>query len=428
MIGDRYNNRFTRLILLTSITFNLCFLNLKVPTMNFWIPLRRLSHPRELVRQFTPNWFTLNMGTGIVFLMLAQFPYKVDGLHSIAFALFWLDAVIFTVFSLLFIARWAVYTQDALPLLRHPVQSMFLGAIPMALIPLVNGLVLFYPNSTIASALSYQLWWVDFALALLTGWLVPWYQFVFQEHSLEQMTGVWLLPVVPAEVTASSAGYLAQHLPAAQAQTLVLSGYALWGVSVPVAMGILALLYLRLSLYKLPAKELGVSSWLALGPIGTGAFALQTLGAAAQHALVNPELHAFAAIAAPIGTFGALILWGFGLWWLVIAAGMTIRQASQQLPFNLGWWGFTFPVGVYIAATLALGQHTGAGFFTIFAAALTVGLVGAWMYVVVRSLHGLWHGHMIKAPCLQSSGTVDAKTNPTGQPVSSQPTVRKVRA
>jgi len=31
---------------------------------------------REIVRQFTPNWFTVTMGTGILFLSLNQFPVR----------------------------------------------------------------------------------------------------------------------------------------------------------------------------------------------------------------------------------------------------------------------------------------------------------------------------------------------------------------
>ena len=29
-------------------------------------PLRQLEHPREVIRQFTPNWFAVTMGTGIL--------------------------------------------------------------------------------------------------------------------------------------------------------------------------------------------------------------------------------------------------------------------------------------------------------------------------------------------------------------------------
>jgi hypothetical protein len=43
-------------------------------------PLSRLQHPREVVRQFTPNWFTATIGTGILALALNQFPLAVPGL------------------------------------------------------------------------------------------------------------------------------------------------------------------------------------------------------------------------------------------------------------------------------------------------------------------------------------------------------------
>ena len=380
--------------------------------MSSWKPLNRLPSPLELVRQFTPNWFTVNMGTGITFLLLAQFPAHITGLHDIAYGLFVADATLFALFAALFAARWVFFTKDAMPLLRHPVQSMFLGAIPMALIPLVNGLVLFHPGQALVAQWALHLWWIDAALSLLTGWLVPWYQFIAQDHSLERMTGVWLLPVVPAEVAASSAGYLAQHLPAAQGQSLVVAGYALWGMSVPIALGILTVLYLRLALHKLPPKELGVSTWLSLGPIGTGAFALLTLGAAAPQTFAGTIMAPVAALAGPLGVVGALILWGLGLWWLVTAVALTAIQVRRGLPFNLGWWGFTFPVGVYTAASLTLGLRTGMPFFTAFAATLIVALAGAWAVVAVRSAHGLWHGHLVQAPCLRSAELATAQAAP----------------
>ena len=54
----------------------------------------------------------------------------------------------------------------------------------------------------------------------------------------------------------------------------------------------------------------------------------------------------------------------------------------------------------YTAASLTLGARTGMPFFTAFAAALIVALVGAWAVVAARSTHGLWHGHLVQAPCL----------------------------
>jgi tellurite resistance protein TehA-like permease len=43
-------------------------------------------------------------------------------------------------------------------------------------------------------------------------------------------------------------------------------------------MSILVIVFLRLVLHKLPHRDMAASSWLALGPIGTGALGLLLLG------------------------------------------------------------------------------------------------------------------------------------------------------
>ncbi len=50
------------------------------------------------------------------------------------------------------------------------------------------------------------LWWLDVAMSLACGVLIPYMMFTRQEHSIDQMTAVWLLPVVAAEVAAVSGG------------------------------------------------------------------------------------------------------------------------------------------------------------------------------------------------------------------------------
>ncbi|WP_425510750.1 hypothetical protein [Xanthomonas cassavae] len=44
------------------------------------------------------------------------------------------------------------------------------------------------------------------------------------------------------------------------------------------------------------------------------------------------------------------------------------------MPFNLGWWGFTFPLGVYALASLKLGTALHLAFFDVAGTALVVAL------------------------------------------------------
>ena len=71
--------------------------------------------------------------------------------------------------ALLFGARLALFRDTVWPMLLHPVQSMFLGAIPMGLAVLIKGLLLFgVPRwGEGVYALAHALWWLDAALAQL---------------------------------------------------------------------------------------------------------------------------------------------------------------------------------------------------------------------------------------------------------------------
>lgn len=365
-------------------------------------PFRHVSSYAEIVRQFTPNWFAMTMGTGIVFLILLTLPFQLPGQHQIAMGLWILDSVVYSIFTALFLGRLTRFPQTVRPMLDHPVQSMFLGAIPMGLIPIDNGLSVFGVELFGQGALTvaHALWWGDAALSVFIACLVPYRMFTSQKHSVEQITAVWLLPVVAPEVAASSAGVLAPHLSHAAAQLLVVTGYVLWAISVPLAFSILTIVFLRLALHKLPHRDMAASSWLALGPIGTGSLGLLLLGQAAPAALDGTALAHAATAARDFGLLGGLLLWGTGIWWLAIAVVLTVRYQRQGMTFNMGWWGFTFPLGVYTSATLTLYRVTHFLPFAVIATALALALLGFWYSVVSRTIKGMWHGNLFHAPCL----------------------------
>ena len=44
-----------------------------------------------------------------------------------------------------------------------------------------------------------------------------------------------------------------------------------------------------------------------------------------------------------VGIMLGLILWGFAIVWFIVAVIMIATFGG--FPFNMGWWGFIFPVG-----------------------------------------------------------------------------------
>ena len=366
-------------------------------------PFSHLTRPREVIRQFTPNWFAATMGTGVLALALAQLPVNLPGVQAIAEALWFFTIGLFVLFSVLYAARWVMFFHEARRIFGHSTVSMFFGTIPMGLATILNGLLLFgLPRwGSDVIPLAEALWWLDVAMALACGVLIPFMMFTRQEHSIDQMTAVWLLPVVAAEVAAASGGLLAPHLADAHAQlTMLVTSYVLWAFSLPVAFSILTILMLRMALHKLPHASMAASSWLALGPIGTGALGMLLLGGDAPAIFAANGLPGVGEMANGLGLVAGITLWGFGLWWMLIAVLITLRYLRAGIPFNLGWWGFTFPLGVYALATLKLASLLHLGFFSVFGSVLVLALALMWAIVAKRTVQGAYKGELFVSPCI----------------------------
>jgi C4-dicarboxylate transporter/malic acid transport protein len=367
-------------------------------------PLAHLPRAREAIRQFTPNWFTATMGTGILALALNQLPLPIPGLSAIGRTLWQFNIGLFALFALLYAARWVFFHDGARRIFGHSVMSMFFGAIPMGLATIINGFLVFgVPMwGETAVDIATVLWWIDAGLAFSCGLLVPYLMFTRQDHSVDKMTAVWLLPIVACEVTAASGAQLLPHLPQADALGFLLLNYALWALSVPLAMSILVILLLRLLLHKLPHRDMAASSWLALGPIGTGALGLLLLGQDGLSVFNAAGMPVVGQVAQGLGIIGGTVLWGYGLWWLALAVMVTLRYLREGLPFNIGWWGFTFPLGVYAVGTLTLAKQTHVAAMADFGIVLVAMLAALWVIVAARTSLGAWRGDLFVAPCLMA--------------------------
>ena len=368
-------------------------------------PFYQLAQNRDVIRQFTPNWFTMTMGTGVVALIISEFPFAHDLFWTLGTGLWQFNTLLFCVFSLLYILRWLIYPHEARQIFSHSSMALFLGAIPMGLATVINGFLKYgiALYGDVAVQIAQSLWYLDAILAVLIGIIVPFFMFSQQKHELQTMTAMWLLPIVACEVAATSGGLLLAHLPAGQeAVGILFASYVLWGMSVLPAFGILSILMLRLALHQLPSKELAITGWLALGPIGTGALALLVLGAQAPQVLAFIQMQQLGVFFQNAGIVASFILLGFGIWWFAIAILTTLKHAAKDLPFNLGWWGLTFPLGVFTLAVLNLGHQIHVNFIVDAGLAFAAILMLLWVMVMAKTVKGMYQGHLFFSPCLKA--------------------------
>jgi len=375
---------------------------------------------RMRIMRFTPSWFAVTMGTGICNTLLFLLPWRSThaAFGAIGAAFLVLDFAIFLFFSMITIFRYTMYPQIFAAMLTHPVHSLFLGTIPMGFVTIVSGIAFQGDAYGLEGAVQAAagLWWLALVLSFLTAYMVPLAMQTSHQHTSESLTAAWLLPIVPPITVAASgatiSGLLATTHPN-YALTIWIAAYCMGGVGCLVAAMVLVLYFQRLALHHIPGKEVVVSTFLPLGPCGQGGYALLQLGhvartlfpiISAQHPDGDEGLAILQEVATPLYAIGisfGLLLWALGIWFMFLAVStLVIHRMRGTVGFNLGWWGFTFPLGSLNLLTYSLASAFDSMFFKVVGTIMTFCVVLLWACVAIPTIKGFYTGSLFPAPCL----------------------------
>ncbi|BGP55941.1 Plasma membrane sulfite pump involved in sulfite metabolism [Rhodotorula sphaerocarpa] len=404
---------------------------------------------RTRALRFTSSWFSVTMGTGIVNILLFDLPWKAThaAFRGIGCAFLVGDIILFAAFTFLTILRYYLSPRIFMVMLHHETHSLFLGTIPMGLITIVSGIALTgeeYGLKTLDAAL--VLYWITVALSCLTAFGVPFVMFTQHKHATETMTAAWLLPIVPL-ITAASVGSTMCKLLLEQdrlhyCMTVLIGSYLCAGIGMLLAAAIIVLYLQRLVLHHLPPREVVVSSWLPVGPIGQGGYALIELVTVPRPDRPPPMLGS--------AVLTGLLLWGLGIWFAFLAIvsiaaqfrdnrveaskgaagggsqksngakgakgtkgakagaeaeanGGGVREEAKKegaktTIFNMGW----FPLGSLTLLTFSLAKIFDSIFFKVCATIMTAAVTLLWFIVFIPTCIGFFRGTLFAAPCLQA--------------------------
>ncbi|SJX66621.1 related to SSU1-plasma membrane sulfite pump [Sporisorium reilianum f. sp. reilianum] len=382
-------------------------------------PMRRHGI-KERVLHFTPSWFSVTMGTGVVATLLNLLPWPSihSGLRYPAACFLLADIVIFILFVSAFFARYLMYPEVVPLTIKHPQKSMFLGTLPMGLITIISGIAQlgtkeFELGVGFALAAS-GLWWGATALSLLIAIGVPFSMMTYQKHYFEGITAALLLPIVPPITAAATGSVIAEILMErypTYAFTIVVVSYLVLGIGLPLALLILVLYFQRLLLFKSPPRDVIISVFLPLGPCGQGGEACLHLGRVALHLFPAistpaassgvPQLFSVGQALYGAGLISAMLLFGLGIWWLAIGVCTIVRELKRgKLGFNMGWWGLTFPFASLAICTARLAIELDSLTLKIVYTAFVIANISLWLYVAIPTAKGAWTGRLFNAPCL----------------------------
>ena len=358
------------------------------------------------ILNFTPSWFSVTMGTGIMSILLHTSPHKFSGEAVIGTVLYFVNVFLFISFSLVTLIRYIIFPWAFMRMISHSSQSLFLGTIPMGLATIVNATVIIVvpKYGHWAVNLCWTLWWIDVTLTVLSVFGIPLVMFKVHTLTLDNMTGAWLLPVVPAVVCAASGGLVATVLAYEQARLTIIISYALWGIGMTLSLIVMTLYFHRLAIHKLPNAEVIVSAFLPLGPCGQGAYGIMQI-AKAGRAVFNgknlAEINNAGDIILVVSVIIGLMIWGLGVWWMVHGCMcVLLRALSSNLKLNMGFWGFIFPLGVFVAGTISLGENLPSSFLSYLSVVLLAVLTLLYAAVAIGTVRGAYNKTLLVAPCM----------------------------
>jgi C4-dicarboxylate transporter/malic acid transport protein len=342
-----------------------------------------------------PGWYGAVMGTAIVGIVAWQDPGNLDSVRDAGrvagLAMVGLAALLAIVLGVPYLWRWIRHRELAMADLRSPGAGALYGTFPGGILVLAVAIATVAPSlgspDTVAVPVT-VLTVVGTILAFVVGIAFAHQLFTAPVVGQEAVNGAWFIPpVVNIIVPVALVPVIARQAPA-EAATLVAVGYAFFGMGLVLFLLVASLLYGRLVFHPMPAAPLAPSLWITLGPVGVGALALMRLAQAG-----GPAWGSAGDAVKVVSTIGATALWGFGAWWLVAALLLLAGHLRRgPLPYGVGWWAFTFPLGAFTASTLAVSRAWSSAPLEWLGAILFAALVVTWLVVAAGTVRALRTG------------------------------------
>ena len=355
-------------------------------------PKRELT-ARYILRWFSPRWFIFIMGTGAlanVFQLLSG--AKTGLLHALAVSFLVLAIGVFPVAAFFMMLRFFVGLDCILKEWRHSSLIQFYSAIFIAAAICATGLIN-VPTSFIPEGAAYNLalvfWWIALVIGLFLA-LFTFFKVMIGNHAEPRRAlGFWFLPPVGLFVVVFAGNFLAMHMQSiSHTKWILFLNTFILGIAIPITVIIFTSVLSRALFYNFPRRDVAPSFMIGVAPIAVSIVAINTYLPLLKK-LALPELIS-AAVLAPLVKLISLLLWGFGLWWLLIAImAITYYFIKQGVPVTLGYWAFIFPPAAYTIATLILAKSLNMPFMKYFAIVMATVLAAAWAVNLILTIRGM---------------------------------------
>lgn len=333
---------------------------------------------RKIVEQFNPSWGATVMGTGVLSILAAGLG---GGYAIIALVLFALNTIVLVYALVCWILMWFITPKKIRAILDNANMLVFLPTVPIGIVVYANNAMALKARFfTGLDVLVPGVAWIIASIIILVL-AVHFIDRIFTSSTVEiqHSTFGWLIPPVALLIIPLGAPLFVGAFGQA-ARTLVFVSVAIWGAGFFAYLFVNAAVTHRYFFHQMPVNQMTPSVWVGLGPVGAGAAGLLSL------ARTTAVVHGLTPLA-DVGVVLAVFMWGFGLVWYFVSLVLTARKAFfESIPYTMGWWAFTFPLGAFALATRLLFQQTGMAALEVFFWVLLANLALFWLITSYRTV------------------------------------------
>ena len=350
------------------------------------------------------------MNSGVLAILTHQCPYQFHGLKIISDIFFILDLTLFTLFSLIFIARFAIFRRQAYnEITGSQADLMLVACWPIAFMTLTSLTSLIVSNATWGghafTIVAYVMWWFVVAWNLCVLFWVFGTLISQHEASDRRLPMMVIIPAVSVSTIAVTGGFVASMsfgISARMAVPVIVVSFMMVGMGILLGLMLSTYLFHALLAQGWPDPGQSASLFIFVGPMGQSAAALQALGRAASmgaFGAYNKGTFLTAEAAVPLEAacmLIALMLTGLGFIWTVLSImGMVIRAVKKELSWSPGWNAIIFPMGTLVTATSLFSEEMDSPAFRVITAGLIIILVAVFLMNTVFTAKGIWKGQLL---------------------------------
>ena len=340
---------------------------------------------KDRIGHFTWTNFACTMSTGAIAVVLAQEPFKFDGLNVIGKTFFMLDLVLLVSFTAAMVARFIMAPWKITKSLHYPKEALFFGSFWVS-IALVLTCIQKYavPNcgSWLVTTLE-VLFWLYAACALLVAIFQYCTLFVSEHIPISTAMPALVFPVYPFLVIGPLSASMVSSQPQRAALPIFVGGVLFQGLGWTVAMFMYSVYIIRLLANDLPPPSKRPGMFISVGPAAYTSAALVALGNHAPHVVPQnflnlPNFDVGAAIKV-VGVLSGIFVWSVAFWFFALTF-VAILHGVRKMTFTLSWWAFIFPNAGLTFATIEIGRVLDSTGIEAVASAMTVLLIVIWLF------------------------------------------------